>query len=106
MALVDLVKEENARVSVLNASSVSGLAAQTTDYLKSQGINIVETGNAAQYSTTSEITFFSGKPYTLRFLVDLMAISQFRIRHLFDPTKPADIEIVLGDDWAQSGKLP
>jgi LCP family protein required for cell wall assembly len=106
MALVDLVKEENARVSVLNASSVSGLAAQTTEYLKSQGINIVETGNAAQYSTTTEITFYSGKPYTLKFLVDLMAINQFRISHVYDPAKSSDIEIILGDDWAQSGKLP
>jgi LCP family protein required for cell wall assembly len=106
MALADLVKEENARVSVLNASSVSGLGAQTTDYLTSQGINVVETGNAAQYSTTTEITYFTGKPYTLKFLVDLMAINPFRIRHLYDPTKPADIEIVIGDDWAQSGKLP
>jgi polyisoprenyl-teichoic acid--peptidoglycan teichoic acid transferase len=106
MALADLVREENARVSVLNASSVSGLAARTTDYLKSQGINVVETGNAAQISTTTTITFFTGKPYTLRFLVDLMAINPFRIRHLYDPAKPADIEIILGDDWAQSGKLP
>lgn len=106
MDLAELVKQENARVSVLNGSSVTGLAAQTADYLKSLGINVVETGNAAQYTSASEITFFTGKPYTLKFLVDLMGINQFRIRHLYDPSRPADIEIVVGDDWAQSGKLP
>lgn len=105
MALPDLVKEENARVSVLNASSVPGLAAQTTEFLTAQGINVTETGNAAQYSSTTDITFFTGKPYTLKFLVELMAINQFRISHIYDPTKSADIEIILGDDWAQSGKM-
>jgi len=106
MDLTELVKQENARVSVLNGSSVSGLAARTSDYLKAQGINVVETGNAAQYSSTTEITFFNGKPYSLKFLVELLGINTFRIRHFYDLTKTADIEIVVGDDWAQSGKLP
>jgi len=104
--LTELVKQEGARVAVMNGSSVPGLAASTTEYLKSQGINVVETGNAAQPTGTTEITFFSGKPYTLKFLVDLMAINPYRIHHFYDPTKAYDIEIVVGDDWAQSGKLP
>jgi polyisoprenyl-teichoic acid--peptidoglycan teichoic acid transferase len=106
MDIAELVKQENARVSILNGSSISGIAARSSDYLKSQGINVIEAGNAAQYSTTTEITFFNGKPYTVKFLVDLMGINPFRIRYQNDPTKNADIEIVLGDDWAQSGKLP
>jgi hypothetical protein len=106
MEIAELVDQENARVSVLNGSSVSGIAARSADYLKSQGINVVEAGNAAQYSTATEITFFTGKPYTVKFLVDLMGINPFRIRYQNDPSKSADIEIVLGDDWVQSGKLP
>jgi LCP family protein required for cell wall assembly len=106
MDLAELVKQENARVSVMNGSSVAGLAAQTADYLKSQGINVVETGNAAQFAGATEVTFFNGKPYTLKFLVDLMGINPFRIRHFYDPTKASDIEIVVADDWAQSGKMP
>jgi LCP family protein required for cell wall assembly len=104
--MAELVKQENARVSILNGSSSSGLAARTTEYLKSQGVNVVETGNAEQISTTTQITFFNGKPYTVKYLVDLMGISPFRIRYLDDLTKPYDIQIVVGDDWAQSGKLP
>ncbi len=77
--LAELVKQENARISVLNGSSVSGLAASTTDYLKSQGINVVETGNAGQLTPATEITFFTGKPYTLKYLVDMMGISPYRI---------------------------
>ncbi len=101
-----LVKDENARVKVMNGSSVPGLAARTVDYLKSQGINIVETGNASQVSPTTEITFYNGKPYTLKFLVDLMKVNKFRIRYANDPAVAADIVITLGDDWAQTNTMP
>jgi LCP family protein required for cell wall assembly len=104
--LAALVKEENARVSVLNGSSSSGLAARTTDYLKMQGINVVNTGNAGQLVATTQITFYYGKPYTLKYLVDLMGISNFHILYVNDPSKPYDLEITVGDDWAHSGKLP
>ncbi len=104
--ITQLVKEENARVTVMNGSSVSGLAARTVDYLKSQGINVVETGNASQVSPTTEITFYNGKPYTLKFLVDLMKINKFRIRYASDPAVAADIVIILGDDWAQTNTMP
>jgi polyisoprenyl-teichoic acid--peptidoglycan teichoic acid transferase len=104
--IAELVKQENARVQVLNGSSSPGLAAQTSDYLKSQGINVVETGNAEQYSANTQITFYTGKPYTLKFLVDLMKVNQFHIRHFFDPNNPADISITVGDDWAASNTMP
>jgi LCP family protein required for cell wall assembly len=100
MELAELVKAEGARVSVLNASSVPGLAAQTTEYLASQGVNVVQTGNADNVSSTTEVIFHSGKPYTVKFLVDLMQINPFRVRHFFDLADPADIVIILGDDWA------
>ena len=102
----ELIKSEGARVAVMNASTVPGLAARTTDYLKSQGINVVQTGNAESASSTTEIIFHTGKPYTLKFLVDLMKISEFRIRHFFDPANPADIEIIVGDDWAVNNSMP
>jgi len=98
----ELVKIESARVAVLNGSSIAGVAASTTDYLKSLGVNIVETGNSEKLVTNTEITFHSGKPYTLQFLVNLMQISPFRIRHFFDLANSADIVIVVGDDWAQN----
>jgi polyisoprenyl-teichoic acid--peptidoglycan teichoic acid transferase len=106
MDIAQLVKEENAQVSVMNGSSVSGLAARTVDYLKSQGINVGETGNASQISPTTEITFYNGKPYTLKYLVDLMKINKFRIRYASDPAVTADIVIILGDDWAQTNTMP
>lgn len=104
--IAELVRQENARVQVLNGSASAGLAARTSDYLKSQGINVVETGNADQYSSTTMITFYTGKPYTLKYLVELMKVNQYRIRHFFDPNSPVDIVIVVGDDWAATNTMP
>ena len=106
MSLAELVQAEGARVNVLNASSSAGLASRTAEYLKSQGINVVETGNANQLSSTTEITFHTGKPYTVKFLVDLMKISPFRIRHFYDPASSADIVITVGEDWAVTNPMP
>lgn len=102
----DLLRQENARVRVLNGSSVPGLAARTEEYLRSQGVNITETGNAEAYTAATTITFYTGKPYTLKYLVDLMKVNEFRVRHIFDPANGADIAIVIGDDWAQSNPMP
>jgi LCP family protein required for cell wall assembly len=102
----ELVKLEGARIAVLNGSATSGIAARTTDYLKSLGLNVTETGNAEQYTTYTQITFYTGKPYTVKFLVDLMKISDLRSRYVNDPTKTVDITIVVGDDWANSNPMP
>jgi LCP family protein required for cell wall assembly len=102
----ELIKLEGARVAVMNGSYTAGLAAKTTEYLQSVGINVVETGNSDKYATYTELTFYTGKPYTTKYLVDLMQISEFRIRHFFDPNNTADIVIILGDDWAANNPMP
>lgn len=106
LELAELVKLEGARVAVLNGSSTSGLAARTTDYLKSLGINVTQTGNAEQYTIYTTVTFYTGKPYTVKYLVELMKINGLRVRHFFDPASQVDVTIVVGDDWAQSNTMP
>jgi len=101
----ELLNAEGARISILNGSYTAGLASQTTEYLQSQGINVVLTSNSDQYATYTEITFYTGKPYTTKYIVDLMQISPFRIRHLYDPNSEADIMIILGDDWAANNPM-
>lgn len=102
----ELVQAENASVAVLNGSYTSGLAARTTDYLKSQGINVTVTDNASKVTNLTEITYYNGKPYTLKFLVELMKISPLRIYYQNDPTSPVDISIILGADWGQNNPMP
>jgi hypothetical protein len=101
-----LLTEENARIAVLNGSSTSGLAARTSDYLKSQGLNIVQTDNAQTATPYTEIVFYTGKPYTIKYLVDLMKIDSIRIFHVDDPASPVDVSVTLGDTWANSNPMP
>lgn len=106
MELIELAKQEGAKVSVLNGSSTSGIAARTADYLKSLGLNVTETGNAEQYSAYTQVIFYTGKPYIVQYLVELMNISNLRIRYINDPTRSVDVTIILGDDWARSNPMP
>jgi LCP family protein required for cell wall assembly len=103
---LESMQAENARVAVLNGTYTPGLAARTTEYLKSQGVNVTETGNAQSNVTYTEITFYTGKPYTVAYLVDLMGINQYRIHHLFDPANSVDVSVVLGEDWAGNNPMP
>jgi LCP family protein required for cell wall assembly len=99
------IQQEAARVEVLNGSYISGIAAQTTDYLTSLGVNIAQTGNAEAATPYTQITFYTGKPYTLQYMIDLFAVDALRIRHFYDPTSPVDISITLGDDWANNNPI-
>jgi LCP family protein required for cell wall assembly len=104
--LDELVLAENAKVSVLNATSVAGLAAQTSDYLKSNDIQVVETGNAQDLTDLTTILDYSGKPYTVEHLVDLLHVAPNRIYSRFDPNSEVDIAILLGSDWAADNSMP
>lgn len=97
---------EGARIQVLNGSYTPGLAARTTEYLNSLGMNVTATDNAQNVATYTEIIFYNGKPYTVKYLVDLMGISDFRIRYINDPSANVDISLVLGDDWANTNSMP
>lgn len=106
MSPEEQIQAEGARVAVLNGSYTAGLAARTTEYLNSLGLNVIVTDNAQSVSTYTEIIFYNGKPYTVSYLVDLMAISPFRIRYFNDPTSEVDITLILGDDWASNNPMP
>lgn len=103
--LGELVRAENARVQVLNGTYTAGLASTTQEYLTGQGLNVVEAGNASQLSTYTTLTFYTGKPYTVRYLKELMQIEDIRIHHFYDPNSPVDISITLGDTWANNNPM-
>ncbi len=102
----ELRQAENATVSVLNATTTAGLASQTSDYLKTQGINVTNTGNAQEKSDTTVIIDYTGKPYTVQYLVDLLKIQPNSIYSRYDPNSQTDIAILLGADWADNNTMP
>jgi hypothetical protein len=106
MAPADLLKAEGAKVAVLNGTATAGLAARTMEYLQTQGVNVVSADNATQALSFTEITFYTGKPYSVQFLVDLMQIDAARIHAVFDPASPVDIKVTLGQDWITKNIMP
>jgi LCP family protein required for cell wall assembly len=102
----ELRQAENATVSVFNATTTAGLASQTSDYLKSNGINVTNTGNAQENSDSTVIIDYTGKPYTVQYLVDLLKIQPNSIYSRYDPNSQTDIAILLGKDWADNNTMP
>jgi LCP family protein required for cell wall assembly len=103
---IDLVKEENARVSVRNGTQTVGLAARTDEYLREVGINVIEVTNADQYYTLTTLIDYTGKPYTLEYLANLLRVSPSNVFHRYDPNSEIDLVVLLGDDWSQNNPLP
>jgi LCP family protein required for cell wall assembly len=101
----EVVAAESARLSVLNGTATAGLAATTTDYLKGQGYNVVETSNAESLYPSTTLYDYTGNPYTLKYLVELMKVDPNRIYSRYDPTSPVDVVVILGNDWAASNPI-
>ncbi len=102
--LLSLVAEENARVSVRNGSYLGGLAATTAEWMRGQGINVVEETNA-DYTVYSSITIYNATPYTLKWLSQAMNVNSNMITYAYDPNASVDLVVVLGDDWAGNNPM-
>ncbi len=108
---VEAAKVENPRVRVLNGSGVEGLATTTADYLTSQGITVIDVGNADRLDYEKSRIFVHNAtfPYTLRFLAEMLNLSQGQILSPVAPSGDVDLVVVLGADWAYAaiqGALP
>ncbi len=100
-----LVKDEAASVVILNGSGDSGLGTRTSDYLKSQGVNVIQVADS-DYSSATKIEIFNGKPYTVNYLSQLMGVASANIWNSYDPAAGTDIRVTLGGDWAANNTLP
>lgn len=104
--LATLMQQEGARVSVLNASSTTGLAATTSEFLKSQGINVTFTDNANELYNATVIIDYTGKPYTVKFLMEVMNLPNAKVYSSYDPNSTVDVAVKVGADWAGSNPMP
>ncbi len=109
------MQAEAARIVVINGSGVPGMAAQTSDYLKTQGMNVIAFGNTGDYPDEyyspfpdrTIIIVHAGKPYAMQYLMALMQFnSASQIRVDFDPNAPEDIVVALGSDWGYNNPMP
>jgi LCP family protein required for cell wall assembly len=96
---VDLMKMEAANVSINNGSGNAGIADSTRAYLEGQGMIIVSTGNADVVNGTTIIDY-TGNPYTVQYLANLMSVPSSHVFSRYDPNSSVDVEIVIGPEWA------
>jgi LCP family protein required for cell wall assembly len=93
---------EAARISVRNGSGTEGLATQTAEYFKAQGLNVVEVGNADRLDYDKSILMVQNAtyPYAVRFLASMLNLSQSQILYPVTSDPEVDVIVVLGYDWA------
>ncbi len=97
------IVRENAKVLVLNGTSMPGLATLTADDLKSYGYNVVGVGNtpSSNWSSTTLVDLTHRNKYTKNYLEE--RFSQKALNSLADKsiaTNGADFVIIIGSDEA------
>jgi len=102
----ELMKAEQARVSVQNGTGTEGMASRTAEWLRGLSINVVDESNADQLYDTTTIYIYNGKPYTIKYLASVMGLQNPRVYNRYDPNAQYDIAVVVGADWANSNKMP
>lgn len=101
----ELLKQEQARISIRNGSTTAGLAQTTATYFQNQGLSIVELGDDNQ-TTVSYVIDITGKPNTISYLANTLRLSTSQIRSAaYDPNSQVDVIVVLGNDWATSNTM-
>ena len=102
-----LMQTDGARVRILNGSFSPGLDVNTGNFLLSQGVQVTEVGPADRAYDGTTIVLYSPKLYTLKYLQSLFGISSnAQILIQPDPASTADVEVRLGNDWANNNPLP
>lgn len=104
---VALMQADGARVRILNGTFAGGLEGTTGNYLISQGVQVTEAGPADRAYDGTVIVLYSPKLYTLKYLQAVFSVSspgQIWIRP--DPAATVDVEVRLGNDWANNNPMP
>jgi LCP family protein required for cell wall assembly len=102
-----LMQADASRVRLLNGSFTPGLDSRTGNYLLSQGVQVTEIGTADRAYDQTTVILYGPKLYTLKYFQALFRLSSStQIIFKPDPTSTVDIEVRLGNDWANSNTMP
>jgi len=93
-------QQEGARIAVLNGAGIEGLAARAADFLRGQNMNVVTVGNADRLDYARTIVIdYTGNPYTTRYLVNLMGLTESQILVQTIPDNDIDVAVIVSSDW-------
>lgn len=95
------VRQEAARITVLNGSPNPQLAERTAKFLQGQGFQIAAFGNADRfdYAKTVLIDYKGDKNATMTWLAQQFRVTPENIRRTPNANSDADIRVILGADW-------
>jgi polyisoprenyl-teichoic acid--peptidoglycan teichoic acid transferase len=103
--LPGLMRADGARVRILNGSFTAGLDTTTGNFLVNQGVPVTEIGPTEATNSTM-IIVYSPKLYTLKYLQAVFGVtSSAQIVFRPDPTSTVDVEVRLGNDWANNNTM-
>jgi len=102
-----LMQADASRVRLLNGSFSPGLDTATGQFLFNQGVQVTEIGTAQQAYDRTTVILYAPKLYTLKYFQALFGInSSTQILIQPDPASSVDIEVRLGNDWANNNPMP
>lgn len=101
-----LMAAEQARLMVQNGTQTGGLADRAGAYFQSLGMNVIGVGNADQLYNQITLVDYTGKPYTMKFLAEMMQVPNDRIFSRYDPNAVGDIAVIVGENWQGILNLP
>jgi LCP family protein required for cell wall assembly len=100
LEILNGIATENAGLVIRNGTTTGSIAARTANYLRTQGFRILEYGNADRFDyTRTVIVDYTGNPYTLQQLKQLLNLADPQIEYPAIPGSPVDIQLILGTDY-------
>jgi LCP family protein required for cell wall assembly len=102
-----LAIRENAKIEIVNGTFTDGLAGATRDFLIRNGFpeaNITTRSATAEeinfYPAVTLVTDFTGRPYTVRLLYDIMGLKPGNLNTNIRLDSAVDVQIFLKYDWS------
>jgi LCP family protein required for cell wall assembly len=102
-----LMRADTARVRILNGSFAPALETRTGEYFGAQGMTVTEYGTADRTYDRTVVVLYSPKLYTLKYLQSVFGLNSSALILIKpDPLSTVDVEIRLGNDWANGNPMP
>ena len=97
--------DEGATITLINGSTVPGIAEKTSEYLQQFGVKVASIG-AGSTGAYNALEIRKGTPYTAKFLQELMSIPTGAVTMNYDPASDVDLVLTITDTWANAGIMP
>ena len=94
--------DEAATITLINGSTVPGIAEKTAEFLQRYGLKVASIG-AGSTGTYNALEIRKGTPYTAKFLQELMSIPTGAVTMNYDPGSDVDLVLTITDSWANAG---